>query len=477
MTTLSANSSSTVQLPAGQRLAIAFGGEGRAVVAIGTNPAVNGVPFSFTGPIVIGPYPEARTVFLTSLRTFSYSLQFPPFDGFLSDGSPIVRQDGSGNMVTASGVVAPSYQQSLAYSQIALPKFNAALKLTAAGTRNTRVLCLGDSTTVGLYASGVAYGGSRALNYPNALAAALSARWRTYTSNQLGSGANGGPLSNLVSLDPRWTFTPNWSANSGFILLGGCAIYTATAGEVATFTPTQAWDTVEICFIQSGGAGVFNVSIGGVPVGTVSCVGSNAMKKATFSVSATQLQTLSITSTNGNPIWIDEVSCYDSKNRGIEVLTAGSGGSPSSQMAANTNSWDPSYNVGGNGINLALSPDLTIINLGINDWGAGVTPAVFTANMQTIISAYKATGDVIVMTPNPQSTAVTSAATQLGIVQAARSVAQQNGCLIIDANAAFGDYAFAQGTLGYFLPANDQTHPGAAGYSAMGQLAQAALGI
>lgn len=292
MPTINASASQQITIPAGQRLRFLIGGAGTGMLS--ASNGADGLIQLGVSEQMIGPFPSDRVFRASCTQAVTYQLQAPPFDQYLSNGNSAVNQD-------ASGALSNQSLQSLvlgAGNKVVLPKFQAALTAMKAGTRNAKILCLGDSTTAGLWATGVAYANNRASNYPNAMAAALASRYATYTGNQFGSAESTGSIANFKAFDPRWVMDANWSANSGFLLAG----------------------------------------------------------------------------------------------------------------------------------------------------------------------------DVALVAPVPQSSGTTSLATQLGIVQEVRKAAINNGCFLIDANASYGDWAYASGTLGYYLPANDVTHPGAAGYTALGNL-------
>jgi len=383
--------------------------------------------------------------------------------------------DSSGNV---TGLVGPSGQllKGVGINQ-QLPQFSYALSQVKAGVRNAKILCYGDSTTAGAYASGSNWAGGRALSSPNILASSLSPRWSAYIGNTLGDPSQQTSGVFFQSYDPRWVLQSGWGT-SAVISIGSGSLNCSTAAKTASFTPAQAFDTVDIYYIQNAGYGSLNVNVdGGATIGAaIAFNGTLSLKKATRTC-ALGVHTLNLVTVDANQVIVIGVSTYNSNAKGIEVFNAGTGGMTSALGAANTNIWDACYVTGNNGPLGLIQPDLTVINLGINDWGTAVTPATYRTNMSVIIAAAKLYGDVILQCPTPTSSSSTSLATQLGISTVCRQLAAENGVPLVDTNAIFGSYAIAQGQLGYYLPANDLIHPGATGYAAVGNAVAGTLGI
>lgn len=94
MPTISANASSQITIPAGQRLRFLIGGAG-----IGQLAASNGFDSQYqlgAAEQMIGPFPSDRVFRVTATQALSYQLQAPPFDQFLSNGNSVVSQDANG---------------------------------------------------------------------------------------------------------------------------------------------------------------------------------------------------------------------------------------------------------------------------------------------------------------------------------------------------------------------------------------------
>jgi hypothetical protein len=347
-----------------------------------------------------------------------------------------------------------------------LPKWNAALKAMKAGTRNARLALLGDSTDLGAWANGgspTPFNGIFQLSTSTVLASLMAAGGiPTSTQSSFGDGtATGGSgTANSLLVDPRWAYGVGWATSTLTTLLGtiGCAGTNLTS---STFTPGGSYDTVEVYYFQVGGYGQFTISADGAQIGaTVDCNGATSIQKTTRTFTA-RTGAISLNKTTTGQIYIAAVVCYLSTAKSVSVFNWGLGGSSAATWAAATNPWDASYP---GGIMSQVAPDLTIINLNINDWLGATAAATYKASLRTVIAAAQVTGDVILRTGFPSAVGVASLANQLAITQACRQVAQDDGLPLIDLARFWGDYTTAVAA-GYFAPGNDTVHAGPTGYA------------
>jgi lysophospholipase L1-like esterase len=149
---------------------------------------------------------------------------------------------------------------------------------------------------------------------------------------------------------------------------------------------------------------------------------------------------------------------YNSAVKQIHVINAGWGGATSNDLVAATNNW------GTVGSIAFWTPDLVIINIGINDLNQA-TPtaqATFNANVQQIINAAKAVNaDVILMVPTPIGTA-NGLANQATFQTYIHALATTNSLNVIDMLATWGSFATANAN-GWMN--TDLIHPKAIGYA------------
>lgn len=130
----------------------------------------------------------------------------------------------------------------------------------------------------------------------------------------------------------------------------------------------------------------------------------------------------------------------------------GFSGSQTHNWTASANPYDPLL------LLPQLAPDLTIINLGLNDLGNGIPVSTSIANVQAIITAALKTGDVILVVPNhinPDSS------NEPAYVSSLYGLAQQNNLPLFDLTIVLGPYSLAQAN-GFMF---DSTHPSGPGYA------------
>ena len=295
----------------------------------------------------------------------------------------------------------------------------------------------GDSTTAGFGAV------TRADAWPRRLATLLASR--------------GGRETNLfsdhnlaASYDPRMVRSAGWSKNSSKTL-GGFFWLNSTTDNAMTFTPQASYDTVELF---GYGAQAITVTIGsGTPVSFTTAGGSVLTKKTlTCAEAGLDAGAWPIAVTRNGAAVFCGLNAFDAAT-GIDVMNVGTSGWKVAEFSGSAFSASA-------GISL-IAPDLTIINVGINDFNQ-VTPtteAAFKAGVQTLIDRGKISGDVMLVIPN--DTGAVHAANRTAFAQYLRDVATLNGLVApLDLAAALGSYAAAD-TAGDML---DSLHPSAQGH-------------
>jgi lysophospholipase L1-like esterase len=130
-----------------------------------------------------------------------------------------------------------------------------------------------------------------------------------------------------------------------------------------------------------------------------------------------------------------------------------------------------------------VKPDLTLIDLIINDWGHGdISIATFKANMTTLINNGKLTGDVALIVPiqpsgrrgltgTPDSVPLSQTPVWDEFVQATYDLADLFDLMVIDIGSVYGDWADANAA-GFM---GDDYHPNDGGHRAMARVVYGAL--
>lgn len=334
-------------------------------------------------------------------------------------------------------------------------KLRAALAAYRAGTARMKLLALGDSTTAGYGANGSTDTNARIKSYPELMAALLTARGLASRVDNFFCQAN---LS--ASYDPRVVKGAGW-VNTSSKSLGGYLLNNSTTTNPLTFTPVGQYTSVDI--YHYAGGGVFTVTLGaGTPV-DVTPPGGGSIIKTTVTVAQAGLAkgawAIALApKVSGNQPLLCGIECYDPAVPDISVLNAGASSFATGDM------------IGGaftaNNVIGVVAPQVTIINLGINDAQVPVSDATFTSNMQTLITAAKASGDVIICMFTPCITSTVPALVAAGYRADLYALAITNGCVFVDMTERFIDYPTAN-TDGFMF---NTIHPNGLGYADMAQL-------
>jgi lysophospholipase L1-like esterase len=321
-------------------------------------------------------------------------------------------------------------------------KWRQALGRVNAGTGNAKLLCIGDSTMWGLNADGP--DGSAP---PRVLAGMLD---RLLAPTQYTFGIPYGDQGSTVAPgnDARWSYGSGWGHSTWGFGGKGCVTHSGTATSTPlTYTPGIECDTFEVYYMANSGLGSIDLSIDGGAVTTVSTGGGTIRwAKTTLTVAAGSSHVLSIVKSL-NTVFILGVNAYLSTKKSVHVWNAGL--CSSKAYASGAVGWgDTGVGKSVDGIKF-IDPDLTIIQLGIND--AQLTPYSTTAEWETairaIIAAAKETGDVILSSVVPSDPALNTGATvarEQGYRDRALTIAQETGCTYFDVFGRFGSWTTAQ---------------------------------
>lgn len=354
-----------------------------------------------------------------------------------------------------------------------LKRWQRGLSGVMTGTAHASIALAGDSTHLGANIDALP-ANWRPLGVAFQLAKQLSAQGiPAQANNFFGNGARGNSQSPTL-WDGRRSLTGAWGLKAdAWFNLGGYATGADAAGS-ESFISTGVIDTVDLYLIQNGnGAQSLSVSIdGGASVGTVSQgQGASGVIKKTVSFPATSAGPHTVTAN-----WVSGfvrllgMDCYLSTAPSIHVLNVAAGGSSALDWANKTSPFNnPSYLLGN-----VLTPALTVMNAGINDWlfGNGSVPD-YQANLMTFGSAVMNGSDLIMATPLATKEAGSvPLATQQQYQAASRAAALAMGVPYVDLAARQISWE-VQNALGQ---TGDTFHPNLLGYGIrVKELAQAIL--
>jgi lysophospholipase L1-like esterase len=322
-----------------------------------------------------------------------------------------------------------------------LVRWRAALANVRQGIGQAKILCIGDSTTLGA--------GSGVLTaYPARLASLLN------TPTVIGFA----PARATNTPDLRWTLGAGWSFVTNAGGFGGGQAYTATtgAGGALSFTPGLIFDTVDVYFAGDPAAGTAPVTVNNVTT-TLNTAVTAGFRKQTISVSPGQ-HTISIGSPTGT-VSIFGIDAYLSSASQVRVGNAGRSGSTADMW---TSTALPANALAGI---TTHAPDLVIYMTGINENGY-LTDAQLRTHIETIGTTVEGLGaSFIIMSPVPSNEAAAPGITanQQAFRAMMRTVSDARGWPFIDLNTRLGSYTTING-LGWMA---DDYHPNAGGYADM----------
>lgn len=335
-----------------------------------------------------------------------------------------------------------------------LPIWNAGLAARAAGTRNAKLLVIGDSTTAGWGGQGTsAQSNAIAYSWPRKLAAYLpfgsDSSWFADKNTLVGGAISLATFDNRVVLG-SWVQTLG-----GTPTLGGPMLTCTTGTTALQFTPLNVVDTFDIYTRRLAGLGTFTAAIDAGGTTSIDQTVSPGTVVKTTLTAALGIHTLNLARVSGNVDLVGVVA-YNSAQKETTVINAGWSGSVAADWQAVNGPMDPLLMIP------VVAPDLTIICLTINDWVAATSTSAYTASMQAIITAAVSAGsDVVLMSGVPTDPATTSAAQQLTYRNIVQSLATSNNVPYLDMTAQWTSWTVANGNGWMF----DAKHPNGLGYA------------
>lgn len=327
-----------------------------------------------------------------------------------------------------------------------LPKWRKALANVRRGISNASIAFVGDSTTRG---QGSATTTGQALNgFPVQLSNLLNATsgLKSGWQNIFGQGNT-----TITTFDSRIALTGTFTTAS---VSFGAAPFRMGAAATMAFTPTVNCDTFDIYSVNNG-TGQFTINLdGGATLATVNTTTSGSIVKTTVS-GTLAAHTLNCVWVSG-ATFILGVDAYDSATKQISCWNGG-------WLSATAANWNGQIGLFAPMLALRdyLVPDLTIIDLGINNWTASADPTQFRSDMSNMLGILRPTLDVVLKTPIPTQATTTSLDTQRKFVQVLYELAEAYDCPLLDCFTRWGSYEEAN-PLGFY---NDNKHGSAIGYS------------
>lgn len=375
------------------------------------------------------------------------------------------------------------------YNHSTMTKIKAALSKVKANTDDATILFIGDSTT---YGGGAGNDTNPVVNsYTNAYPAKAAARVTTVPvsiDSRAGDGASGARSAGFVPMaqyDNSLIMLENIEPAIGSTV-GGFIFQSMEDQATLVIRPRKSWDTVEFSYIQ-GTQPTTNFTLGEMRL-VADNVNNNielrlnagvepAMAKtATLSLQSVTTNVLLAVSelTAGETFYTLGWKFKNSQEKRLHFVNAGArawnSGTSGTVPIGYTREGAGQTWITLNAIQGVWKPDLTFINLGINDYrsgGLGITTAQYKANIQKLIDRAKISGDVILCAPNDIDPASQGSIPSIQFNQALYELATANNVPLIDFSIVIGTYAesVSNGTQ------RDSLHPNQAGYDLMGSAA------
>lgn len=361
-----------------------------------------------------------------------------------------------------------------------LPKWTAARARVKAGGADAQIDWMGDSVPAGIGANAgnSGWAGSKVNAAPAVLSRALQARGLNSRSDGIFGANNIGSAANFLAYDPRNTFGTGWTRYADVSAPNGDPIYqdNASTGTWAIVVGIP-FDRMRVRYTQFSAAGQLTVNVDGgaalTPDGSANAYINGAgtptsMQAATFTV-ARGTHTVNLQRNGvGGEFRVLSIEFWDSTTSTVRVLNCGlSGAASATWLSASVPTKIQSHFTDVN----AIKPDLSIIQLGINDWVNAVAVATYKSQLTTLVNAAKANGDVVLVVPNPTNEATISLAIQSSFRQAIYDIAGET-TPVFDFMRLLGTYTDGNALGKYF----DTNHPNKIPYFDLGsQMAEALM--
>lgn len=351
----------------------------------------------------------------------------------------------------------------------------AAVARVKAGTGRAKILSKSNSTGTG---QGAGTGANKLvgarMKRPTALiAAALTQAGLpaldvgVVADNGVDGGANSAAA--LPDYDPRVTIN-TWSrqfnqtfAGGGYLVIGD------TGGEPFKIEFADAADTFEVVHYSTGNA-AYNISLDGATIQGGNSGSTNGFGKTTQVLGAAAAGRTGLLNTvaPADTLALCSFRAWNSKVPAIDFVVDASCGATATQQLGTSNDfqdgWSPDAHL------RYEAPDLTMIEVGINDLAQGIANATTIAAIQQGITSAKLSGDVLLIVPHGFNTATASDANQQALNTAIKNLAAQNSVSCLSLYEHFGPFSSTQSKL-----VDDGIHPTADFYAEIAAVEQQTL--
>jgi lysophospholipase L1-like esterase len=236
--------------------------------------------------------------------------------------------------------------------------------------------------------------------------------------------------------DARITIQSGWTFSGGVGPAGASYYANVGAAGSAVYQPAINADRADFWTYNGAGHGSLQTQVDSANNTVINTATGSGWTKNTISFVAGAAHTISTLGPTVGDIYLMGVEPWLSTSPNtIRVNNWGVSGTKTSDWATA---------LGSTAAIQAYAPDLTVIMLGINDALNGpVTPATYLANLQTVITAAQASGDVILMSVVPSNPANSPDPTgsEAAYQAATQTFAASLKVPYVDVLSRFGSYA------------------------------------
>ncbi len=274
-----------------------------------------------------------------------------------------------------------------------LPHYRMALARAKAHLGECRIAFIGDSTTAGFGADFQGYTNATFYSYPVQFAAYFN---NGSAGSIIGSHLNyTSPLTTIPLMDPR-VFMGDWIVSAYDSLGGELFESQGIQTNPFVFSPTEQCNYAQIWYVNAPGNGDFGVIVDGVLKQVIHENTALTLTSMTFNfATGTHVIKLWQTNVTSVPVFVLGIVTGNSTN-GVELLNCGFDASTTAKWIESGTPYAPISAVA------TFSPDLYVINLGINDIRQPFSVAMYSNNIVTILAAAKsANTDVVLIVPTP----------------------------------------------------------------------------
>jgi lysophospholipase L1-like esterase len=328
-------------------------------------------------------------------------------------------------------------------------KWRTAVANVRRGVSNAKLAFIGDSTTAGT-GSSITAGKLRLNSHPSQIAA-------MFTSYGIPGGLEnvfGTAAIAVATYNDKVTLANGATVTAGNLTLGGGIHQLTASTHTFTYTPATNCDTYDVYHIKTGGTGTSTINIaGGGTLATVTGTLTGGGVVKTTVTGTLGLGPLNVVWSSGTN-YVLGVDAYNSAIKQVSCWNMGASGAKADQIASTSNGYTSRSALA------TLAPDMSVIDVGINDWVAGTAMTSFRTSIQQIIDTARISGDAMLVVPVPSGDG-TLLSSQRAYADTIQSIAADNGLRCVDMLVRWGSYSSANGA-GFY---NDTLHPTGIGYA------------